>query len=155
MENRKRTVDELNELAYKMTGVNPKATTDAGALNYIEQNYQGGGSGGEVEEIILDISTDASDFDNLVGKDTLIEDETFYLELDALIEKVYSGKNVRVMLVRGDGIPFEAKVYRLGEDGIILQGFLYSNLKANKLPMLTITKDERQYGYAIINAVYL
>ena len=35
-------VKELNELAYKMTGVNPKAKTDQQALNYIEQHYQGG-----------------------------------------------------------------------------------------------------------------
>lgn len=35
-------VKELNELAEKMTGVNPKATTDAQAMNYIEQHYQGG-----------------------------------------------------------------------------------------------------------------
>lgn len=35
-------VKELNELAKKMTGVNPKAKTDAQALNYIEQNYNGG-----------------------------------------------------------------------------------------------------------------
>lgn len=44
MEKTRRTVDELNELAYKMTGTNPQARTDAQALNYIEQNYQGGGS---------------------------------------------------------------------------------------------------------------
>lgn len=36
-------VKELNELAEKMTGENPRATTDAQAWNYIEQNYQGGG----------------------------------------------------------------------------------------------------------------
>lgn len=35
-------VKELNELAKKMTGVNPKAKTDQQALNYIEQNYSGG-----------------------------------------------------------------------------------------------------------------
>lgn len=35
----RRTVDELNELAEKMTGVNPKAKTDAQALNFIEQSY--------------------------------------------------------------------------------------------------------------------
>lgn len=44
MEIVKRDVDELNELAKKMTGVNPKANTTAQALNYIEQNYSGGGS---------------------------------------------------------------------------------------------------------------
>lgn len=46
MERTKRTVDELNELAKKMTGTNPKARTDAEALNYIEQNYTPGGGGG-------------------------------------------------------------------------------------------------------------
>lgn len=46
MEKTKRTVDELNELAKKMTGTNPKARTDAEALNYIEQNYTPGGGGG-------------------------------------------------------------------------------------------------------------
>lgn len=35
-------VKELNELAKKMTGVNPGAKTDAQALNYIEQHYEGG-----------------------------------------------------------------------------------------------------------------
>ena len=35
-------VKELNELAYKMTGKNPRAKTDQQALNYIEQNYKGG-----------------------------------------------------------------------------------------------------------------
>lgn len=54
MEVRKNVVNELNELAYKMTGVNPKATTDAGALNYIEQNYQGGGSSGGAKTHIFD-----------------------------------------------------------------------------------------------------
>lgn len=54
MEARKTIVNELNELAYKMTGVNPKATTDAGALNYIEQNYQGGGSSGS-DTIVLNL----------------------------------------------------------------------------------------------------
>ena len=42
----RRTVDELNDLAEKMYGVNPKARTDAEALNYIEQHYTGGGSSG-------------------------------------------------------------------------------------------------------------
>lgn len=36
-------VKELNELAEKMTGTNPRATTDAQAMNFIEQNYNGGG----------------------------------------------------------------------------------------------------------------
>ena len=35
-------VKELNELAEKMTGTNPRATTDAQAWDYIEQNYNGG-----------------------------------------------------------------------------------------------------------------
>lgn len=35
-------VKELNELAEKMTGVNPRATTDAQAMDFIEQHYQGG-----------------------------------------------------------------------------------------------------------------
>ncbi len=35
-------VKELNELAKKMTGVNPGARTDAQALDYIEQHYKGG-----------------------------------------------------------------------------------------------------------------
>lgn len=39
MEITKRDVDELNELAEKITGTNPGATTTAQALNYIEQNY--------------------------------------------------------------------------------------------------------------------
>ena len=34
-------VKELNELAEKMTGVNPRATTDAQAMDFIEQHYQG------------------------------------------------------------------------------------------------------------------
>lgn len=44
METVKRTVDELNQLAKKMTGTNPKAKTDAQALNFIEQNYTSGGN---------------------------------------------------------------------------------------------------------------
>lgn len=36
-------VKELNDLAEKMTGVRPKATTDAQAMDYIEQHYTGGG----------------------------------------------------------------------------------------------------------------
>jgi len=45
-------VKELNELAERMTGTNPKATTDAQAMNYIEQNYNGGGSGGGNANIV-------------------------------------------------------------------------------------------------------
>lgn len=52
----RRTVDELNDLAEKMTGENPKARTDAEALNYIEQNYQGGGSSGGGATHILDFT---------------------------------------------------------------------------------------------------
>lgn len=50
-------VKELNELAEKIIGENPRATTDAQAMNYIEQNYNGGSSsGGNVVE--KDIPTD-------------------------------------------------------------------------------------------------
>lgn len=41
-------VTQLNELAEKMTGTNPKATTDEMALDYIERNYNGGSGGGAV-----------------------------------------------------------------------------------------------------------
>lgn len=36
-------VKELNELSKKMNGVNPKATTDAQAVKFIADNYEGGG----------------------------------------------------------------------------------------------------------------
>lgn len=53
MEATKRDVDELNELAKKITGTNPKSKTTAQALNYIEQNYSGGGGsqGGSQMEV--------------------------------------------------------------------------------------------------------
>lgn len=52
-------VKELNELAERMTGTNPKATTDAQAMNYIEQNYNGGGSsGGNANIVDIDLGTE-------------------------------------------------------------------------------------------------
>ena len=41
-------VTQLNELAKKMTGVDPKATTDEVALDFIEQNFNGGGDTGTI-----------------------------------------------------------------------------------------------------------
>lgn len=45
-------VKELNELAEKMTGENPKNKTIGKALDYIEQNYStGGGGSGETTDV--------------------------------------------------------------------------------------------------------
>ena len=46
-------VTQLNELAEKMTGTNPRATTDEMALDYIERNYSGGSGGGN--ELVIEI----------------------------------------------------------------------------------------------------
>lgn len=92
MEARKTIVNELNELAYKMTGVNPKATTDAGALNYIEQNYSGGGSSGN-EAIIIDISDlDGAYYDN----DIEVTQDNYpnvYASINNAFEKAYIDEN--------------------------------------------------------------
>lgn len=51
-------VKELNELAEKMTGENPKKKTIGNALDYIEQNYtSGSGSSSNVYEINYDMQT--------------------------------------------------------------------------------------------------
>lgn len=102
MEARKTIVNELNELAYKMTGVNPKATTDAGALNYIEQNYQGGGSGGSdtiyleipdsVWQKIYDNGRMATDITSSATGDDLI----YYNRVMELDNDEISSKNVRI-----------------------------------------------------------
>lgn len=60
-------VKELNELAEKMTGTNPRATTDAQAMDFIEQHYQNGGggdtpSGGGSEPLVFDISNGVNAF---------------------------------------------------------------------------------------------
>lgn len=47
-------VKELNELAKKMTGTNPKATTDAQAMDFIEQNYQN--DGGNEIDLYIDLN---------------------------------------------------------------------------------------------------
>ena len=45
-------VKELNDLAEKMTGENPKNKTIGKALDYIEQNYStGGGGSGETTDV--------------------------------------------------------------------------------------------------------
>ncbi len=51
-------VKELNELAEKMTGENPKKKTIGKVLDYIEQNYtSGSGSSSNVYEINYDMQT--------------------------------------------------------------------------------------------------
>lgn len=48
-------VKELNNLAEKITGDNPKARTDAQAVKYISDNYSGGGGDSDSEPLVLDI----------------------------------------------------------------------------------------------------
>ena len=72
-------VKELNELAEKMTGTNPKATTDAQAWDYIEQNYNGGSVPSNV--ITTDnigtyaITTENANTNGIVTKNNLVYDE--------------------------------------------------------------------------------
>lgn len=59
MEVIKRDVDELNELAEKMTGTNPKANTTSEVLNYIEQNYSGGSGNSNIVVLEFDLENNS------------------------------------------------------------------------------------------------
>ena len=95
-------VKELNELAEKITGTNPKATTDAQAVNYIEENYSGGGSGGGATTYVIDL-----------GNSNLNEDGTYDLSQEALTiianasAEVQAGK-VPNIYVKNNGAYFKA-----------------------------------------------
>lgn len=97
-------VKELNELAEKMTGTNPRATTDKQALDYIEQNYtQGGGSGGAG---VVDITLDSGFFQRYLADDTkygqliVVENEQDIEDIQQIID-TYNNSNsiIRVKLL--------------------------------------------------------
>lgn len=96
MEVVKRDVDELNELAEKITGTNPRATTTAQALNYIEQNYTGGGSS---EKYLFDITRLIDAFyDNELTETLLNMNEDEISEFDALLNAYDNNKNIDIQL---------------------------------------------------------
>ena len=84
-------VTQLNELAEKMTGTNPKATTDEVALDFIERNYNGGGSGGGNTEII-----EIDDINWEYGAS--IEDEAKIQQVIALRERIKNGEHPNILL---------------------------------------------------------
>ena len=51
------TVKELNKLAEKMVGENPKSRLDAEAIKYIQDNYEGGGSSSSKFDYIITFNT--------------------------------------------------------------------------------------------------
>lgn len=87
-------VKELNELAERMTGTNPKATTDAQAMNYIEQNYSGGSGGVGVVEIKFE-----NEFLDRIDESTnKITNEQDIATLNSMKEAILQNKILRVDL---------------------------------------------------------
>lgn len=95
-------VKELNELAERMTGTNPKATTDAMAMNYIEQNYSGGSSGGDLYTIDLgNVTTTKTNTGELqiqqFAFDETLDESNLIAKLEEIKNKFLDGKDVKVL----------------------------------------------------------
>lgn len=112
----KRDVDELNELAKKITGVNPSAKTTAQALNYIEQNYTSGGSstGGG----ILYLSTEYDETaDNFYLKDITKDD----------IKQAISDSKIIILHYTEEGLETDDMLYYFGGYNEGLNGIFFYN----------------------------
>lgn len=160
MEVRKNVVNELNELAYKMTGTNPKATTDAGALNYIEQNYTGGGSGGN--ELVIELPTSLeSDF---VRDGVIVDNESTgdSLKLYNNIVEVLGNENLlhsTIRFINNGNVKINAimNCSKYGQEEYLAGVLSYEKItgsgetKYNRLGIVTIYKitNGDYYGYQV------
>lgn len=83
-------VNELNELAEKMTGINPQCTTDAEAVDYIEQNYKGGSA----ETYTLDATFNTYFADpSKYGEEIVIENEGHINIINKIKETIEKNPN--------------------------------------------------------------
>lgn len=114
-------VKELNNLAEKMTGDNPKARTDAQAVKYISDNYSGGGSGGGSEPLVFNIENAVNAFYNASQADTeYILDTTESDEFLEIRTALLSNPNQLVYLDGGEGLYTLANSYTNEEYQLVL-----------------------------------
>ena len=133
-------VKELNELAYKMTGVNPKAKTDQQALNYIEQHYQGGQPSPtptskfdyviplitaygytatrtiDEQDAISVLDEIFSDENNeaVIGLHLYQDSDENYHFLKIIDIKYYENEKQQLRAICNDGTPYEVNIYKSG-----------------------------------------
>lgn len=139
-------VKELNELAKKMTGTNPKARTDAQALDYIEQHYQGG-QPSPTPQSKFDYIIPKGLYDDITGEitnqniiDVLDEIENNFLDENGNVKPLNIGAYVDNDNVQKESFTNWVQYYKNSENKLIIiiyscldeEGYLYIYKDNNK-----------------------
>lgn len=150
-------VKELNELAKKMTGTNPKARTDAQALDYIEQNFSGGGSGGgSVKTFTLPTTFLLSYFADPTkyGQDIDITDESEIALYEQIRQAFEEDDNQLVKVyLNVNNVTFETFLNKMIWNGEYY-GFYATFIYWGKVYTIEMDYFSSNNGYTIIPNVY-